>query len=305
VTTQSLQTPQIPVGFASIPTTGALVNFSGKLTDSAYGVSSHVQGIARYANRIYLTHNCASDTRGLILVLDAQSRKLISQTFTNLEGFNHPGGIQRYGGTLAVAIENADATESYVAFYDLLPTLSNPSQPPQMLPNVLSRNGVGTGAVGLTRYTSSEGESCFMIVAFNNGATDFYVSAQPPGSSLQAPTLLFSAKLANTDYQGVSLFTAPNSAGGDDVYLVGFRTADYIKNDYMDLMWVDLEHEIVSQPLASEHMTCVHGWIIGVAGVHFRYAGGLDVDDTTGGLSALAGQRNFVEDYWNMNTFAP
>lgn len=305
MTTVTENTSAIPAQFAAISDDGIVETYTADLSGIKTIVESHVQGVARFGNYIILTHNNKGESKGFLFVLDVTTKQMLYQFNTDREHVNHPGGIQRLGSLLAVPVETGNDTgakSSYICFYDL--TLMTSANRPVLQPQIIDRSSRGTGAVGMTSYTVN-GQTSFLIAAYDNGETDFYTSDEIPGTSFDFAQFAFSSPLSDKGYSSLCLFTAADPDGNRAVYMVGFRTEKLFStaDDYMDLYLVDVQRKFVTQVQDARHMICHHGALVGESGVHFRWSAGLDIDEASGAFTVLAGQRNVLASRLAINTF--
>ena len=99
----------------------------------------------------------------------------------------------------------------------------------------------------------------------NNGCTDFYRTILSGNESSVEP--LFQLGTGSNSYQNIALFT---DASG--IYLVGFRCQGSGTSyaDYLDIYRVDKSPSI--SKVMIRHMETDSEGIVGIAGVHFRWA---------------------------------
>ncbi len=285
-----------------VPLEGTAVDFALGGLDLPRG--GHLQGIQMRAdpsnrrNLALLSHDSA--TVGYLLVAEfpadfsGQGRVIHLHEFPS-DGqsppLRHAGGCQLAGDVLAVGLEdNQRKTRSEVQFWDL----SDLAKPMQLTHLTIRRRGEPedktSGAVGLV-----EREKDYLVAVANwdSRAIDFYTSnGKPPldvecrfelrtrweaGAADKAdwkPDRLFGK------YQAVNLLA--DTSG--QTFLVGFATTP-LGQDVVDLFAVDLEQppDNVLRKLARKTMKLA-------AGNHFRYAGGLWIDQ--GRVTILSSGRN-------------
>lgn len=289
--------PDVPAAFNAVSKNGVKHSYSGE-PGVPNMVESHVQGVAPYRNYFVLTHNNKGYSKGYMLVINRTSQKLVEKFDTPRAHYNHPGGCQRIGSYLAVALENSNASDSYIYFYDL--TGMSDSTRPTLLPYALHRKDKGAGGVGITNFTDAAGAERYALAVYDNGKLDLYqsnpVTLDDPGIQF---TLIGSTDKADGGYSEVCLVTDTNQ----QLYMVGFATHDLggSNKDYADLYSVEPDLTTVKK-LKARHMYTKHGGVVGMAGVHFRWGAGMQVRSDLS-LEFFATQRNFVGNKFYSNTF--
>ena len=273
--------------YTAVPDHGTATGFLGSVQIDDLD-KSHVQGIAYYEKFYVVTHNNRGHSKGKIIVLDEAQKKLAYSFDTPDEHYNHPGGCQTIGSFLAMAIENSEYTSSFIHFYKLAGMSA--SVQPQLLGPKIQRPDKGTGAVGITNFTGSDGQEYYCLAALNQGQVEFYRSN---ARVISDPALSFerqySAKLAKDDYQGVCLITDVDQS----IYLFAFRMNDD-DEDFVDLYSVMNGGNYVVERIESRHMYTSHCVsLTGHEGVHFRWGSGLRIL-SDGQIRLLATQRHFL-----------
>lgn len=289
---------------ADVPQAFEAVNKDGE-KHMYYGVvdllnvfESHVQGIAAYYNYVVLTHNNKGRSKGLIIIVNKNTKKLVNIFDTPDEHFNHPGGCQAIGDYLVVPVENSDHSESFIHFYDL--SGMNDNTKPELMNYVIQRYKHGAGGAGITNYTYQSGESAYeryVLAVYDNGRIDFYLSNDEPflGKDFEF-SRVFDIKIAETDLSEICLLADSNNK----LYMVGFRLDD--NDDFAYLYGINLEAQQVSPIGKPRHMyTHKGGGLPGHFGVHFRWGAGLDIN--ADGLRFRATQKLFAYGFFLTNSF--
>jgi hypothetical protein len=289
--------PDVPSAFGAVSKNGVRHSYSGEPW-VANMAESHVQGVAPYSNYFVLTHNNKGYSKGLMLVINRTSQKLVQEFDTPEEHYNHPGGCQRIGSYLAVALENSEATDSYIHFYDL--SVMSDSKRPMLLSYRIHRPGRGAGGVGITNFTDAAGAERYVLAVVDKGTLELYQSnPRTLGDPAIDFTLVGRTEKADGGYSEVCLVTDVNQ----QLYMVGFATHDLggSNEDYADLYSVAPDLTTVTK-LKARHMYTEHGVLVGMDGVHFRWGAGLQVRNDLS-LEFFATQRNFVGGKFYSNTF--
>lgn len=282
----------VETAFDQVAKDGTVHKFHGE-PEVSNMVQSHVQGIGLYNDYLIVTHNNKGHSKGLILVLDRQSKKLVKRYETHDAHYNHPGGLQVIGDYLAIAIENSSYNSSYIHFY-LVGNLTD-KDGFDLQPFKIERDKKGAGGVGVTNYKDNGVEYC-LVGVLDSGNIDFYRSN---GVLLDNPACafgdsIFTAKINQSNVSGIGLVTDQN----ENVFVTGFGKDETW--DQAFLYRVDLVKQTVTR-INMRHMVTKHGGVVGDAGVHFRWGAGLQI--ISSGLKFLATQRNFVGDLFYTNTF--
>jgi hypothetical protein len=289
--------PDVVAAFKAVGERGMLRKYHGEPWVPNM-IESHVQGIARYGDYLFVTHNNKGYSKGYIIIINHVTGKMVHKFDSPVEHFNHPGGCQTVGSYVAVALENSTYSKSYVCFYDL--SQMTDSKEPRLLPIKLERRKQGAGGVGITSYTGKSGEPRYLMAVYDNGKLDLYKIAQ----SLEYPGIsmghLGQTSMQESDYSEICLVTQTDQK----IFLVGFRTRDLgvANEDRADLYSVTWDTAPRTEPLESRHMHTEHGGVVGLAGVHFRYGAGLRVRSDLS-LEFIATQRNFVGNEFYTNDF--
>lgn len=286
--------------FVGISKDGENHRYSGepKISDMT---QSHIQGAGPWKNYLVLAHNDNTDEHGYIMVVNRDSQKLKYKFRT--PNYNHPGGCQVIGDFMIVAIENGDYSKSRLRFYDL--SAMSDSTHPTLLETPNIYNGHGAGSAGITNYQDSVLQY-YVIASVDDDKLTTYRSNG--GVPLGDPTLTFTKGADRQDladsYSSVGLVTDERQ----DLWLLGFRSKGTPNEsmptsyaDYVDLYQIDRATLLAGPRLKTRHMY-THGDPRGVGGVHFRWAGALQVRSNTE-LEFYAMQRNFVGGETHSNTF--
>lgn len=261
---------------------------SGNTDELNIGVD-HIQGIARNATNVFLTHSSPGERGILIVCSRGENSKILQKVKLHNKGYPHPGGIQLIGDVLVIPVEKD--VGSFVMFYDLRPIALN--KEPQRLEVQIER-GAKAGAAGITSYFNSlQRQEVHLVGVYDNGSTWIYESN---GKPLDSPELSFTRTrlpdLKQSDYSAINLLTDDSNR----VWMIGFRTkkkgAAYVE-DYMDLYQFDFAQAAFEKKVMNQHVITKHGSTKGSYGVHFRWAGGLIINSSDS-IAALACQRNFV-----------
>lgn len=132
-------------------------------------VEAHVQGVAMYGDYCLLTHNNRGYSKGVLLVMNMKSGKMVHKIKTPDEGYNHPGGIQVIGDFLLVPLEDSRHTKSIIRLYDLA-NMTDTIQP-ILLPLTVERPEIAAGGVGIADFTDGM-EQYYLLCAYDNGRTE-------------------------------------------------------------------------------------------------------------------------------------
>lgn len=265
-------------------------------------IQSHIQGISSSKEYIILSHNNHKSEKGIICVVNDNSKEMVYYFDTPAEGFNHPGGMQTIGDYLVVPIEMADETPKSCIYFLDMSRMTDTVQP-SFLPFYIERNSGKAGAVGITNFTADDGTEKYILLVYDNGKIDVYLSGS--GASIMMPDfkdILFSTKMTQSDYSSICLLTDVNN----NIYVVGFRTKDMGLNneDHADLFKIDLTSQTISSCIQDRHMVTSHGGIsVGALGVHFRYGAGIRIISNEQ-LQIYATQRNILLGECTINIFS-
>lgn len=294
--------PNVETAFDNVPTDGVNHKFSGDphVADMA---ESHVQGIAAYGDFFLLTHNNKGYSRGMILIIDRDSKKLVQNFPTSDDNYNHPGGCQVIGDFVAVSLENSSHDKSFIRFYDLS-EMTDATQP-ALLDLEIVRPNNGAGGVGITNVTdvvNGEQIERYVLLTYDNGTIDIYRSnALPLGNAdCQFEIVQSDFLIKETGYAEICLVTDTDN----NIFMVGFRTDNLggSNDDYADLYTVSLDPPGISDAIVQSHKKTQYGGVKGMDGVHFRWGAGLQIR-ADGQIELFATQRNFVGNLWYANTF--
>jgi len=215
--------------------------------DIADGVSSHIQGISRKGQYLFLTGNQqgpdgnVKNGSPLLMVAKMESRPKHGPMGTNIlekyqrpnlfkkrdrlvlsqvvksqkidsRSYYHPGGIQLLGDYLVLPLEKGLYGPSIILFWDV----SNPESPKKLSYEITNRHDRSAGAVGITRLiTGALKDKMLMVVAAHGkDVLNFYLSQ---GTDIKAPDFkLITAwtpdKLGHAKDQKSALWATPLSA---------------------------------------------------------------------------------------------
>jgi hypothetical protein len=241
---------------------------------------SHVQGIVDYNDYKIVSHNNIGYSKGFFMVLK-DGRQLKFDSYD--DDFNRPGGMQIIGDYMLVAVESSDHKRHRVRLYNLS-EMTIGSAPTCETSFSLSSGVQGAAAVGITDF-SLNGDK-YLLATFSEPKFSFYIADAAPGITKASCAFVNDVSVANYPDSSCASFALLTDTHSD-VYLVGFRS-EYKSGRYKD--FVDLYRVTVPSDgsnvslllLKSEHITAVHGTIIGPAGIHCRWGTGLKMpsDDT-------------------------
>lgn len=286
----------VPAQFAKLSNNTRVLEIKGNTNDKNIGVK-HLQGIAtsKSGDYIYLVH---SHAREMLICRENPPRKIVQDFKMPISGFDHPGGIQQVGDILIVPMSHDD--HGKVAFFDL--SSVSDSQRPLLLPPSIVDFAHNAWAAGMTTWTRN-GQTTHLVAVRGGGALYLFESN---GQSLRSPRATFHAignpHSASHDYEAVNLVTDKSGS----VYIVGFWSSggDAPDGDFVDLMHLDSKTLMVSMVKEKQKIHCKNGSLIGPAGVHFRYGGGLRVATSTR-LELVACARNFLAGEVAINIISP
>jgi hypothetical protein len=295
--------------FDSISITGSKLNLkaSGPNVNLA---ESHVQGVAIYMNYYIASHNDKGYSKGIYMILDGKNSY---QLETYDEHFNHPGGIQIIGDYLIAAVENSDHDAAHIRLYDMSKMCLNTD--PKIYPEIekefdLYTPSRGAGAVGITSY-ERENKEYFLLCTFDSAHLYFYHQEIPSGKTLpqikftHSPVVQKVPNYSQSSYTSLTLLTDISGI----VYLIGLRVEgeESSYKDIADLYRLDTEklskgESNVAKLIRSRQLKTVHGSIIGIDGIHFRWGSGVKICSSHN-LKLLATQRNFTGGELDINIF--
>jgi hypothetical protein len=275
--------------------------------------ASHVQGAIRYKGHWLVSHNNKGYSKGFFMLLDGEK----SLKFDSIkEHYNHPGGMQRIGDYAITGIENSDNNKSYVSLFDLRNMSAANKIPPLLVESFCFESDTyGIASIGATKY-ARDNRIFFLMCIFNprysdNEAIDkhefrfFRADAkdgiekavfEPVGKPVEVDPH------TQSSYTNLALMTDIH----ENVYLIGMRSEGEGTSyaDYTDLYSVTVNADSVTVGEAqNRHFKCVHGSIIGIEGIHFRWGCGVDIVSSDE-LSLQATQRNFTGGELDVNVFA-
>lgn len=254
----------VPAVFALLPERyNSEIEVSGTSATSP-NLNSHIQGVARYGDFHFFTHSDAAERSGSLLI--SKGSKLIDKirvpkTQGRGSSLNHPGGCQRIGGYLVIAVEKIGAaTGSLVLFLDISDPYSvKQLQTPAPIPRPNSR----AGAAGITNLLIDSVEY-WLLAAYDNGNVDFYLS---DGNAFPETEFrwLFHAP-TDCGHQSFCLLTDTR----ESVYAIGCGW----KNGTED--WADL-YSVVPETKSITKIASRHFRTNGLHNVHFRWGCSVDV----------------------------
>jgi N-acetylmuramoyl-L-alanine amidase len=225
----------------ALPRRGRRTRYAGPVSPGGGRAHSHIQGLAGYKDVFLLTHSDRDQDSGRILVLDrVGERKVVAQfrlpTFsTSGPSFFHAGGCQLLGDVLAVPSESGE-NASVIAFFDV----SNPTQIREFNGALrILRPERDAAAVGITTVTRN-GQTVWLLAAYDSGTVDFYESPDFPGGALFEPR--FTCKVEEKDHQHLLLFTDQ----ANQVFAVGLNRGNVFYFDKMVVYEVDLAERTMS-----------------------------------------------------------
>jgi hypothetical protein len=263
----------VPKAFEALPQKGRNVVCKGKVKANN-DLNTHIQGLAPYRTFHLLTHSDFGEKTGRLLVVDrtAGAETLLSELKLPAMSetkpfFFHPGGCQTIGDCLVVPIENGEG-ESFITFMDV----SDPKDIREVNPAArIARPHNDAGSVGVTNLTIA-GKDFWLLCAYDNGATDVYLSEDPfPGKF----NVIFSLTLAESELQSLSLVTDV----ANNVFALGLHRTLGGK-DMAILYAVDLTKKRMTILSERNFRTSGPDDIIG-GGPHFRWGGGIEIVSAT------------------------
>jgi hypothetical protein len=269
----NIKLDDVAKAFAALPQKGRNVSCKGKVKANG-DLNTHIQGLVSYRTFHLITHSDFGEKTGRLLVVDRMPGQegLISEQPLPVMSetkpfFFHPGGCQMIGDCLVVPIENGEG-ESFITFMDV----SDPKDIHEVNPAArIERHYNDAGSVGVTNLTIA-GKDFWLLCAYDNGATDFYLSEDPfPGKF----KVIFSVTLDESELQSLSLVTDV----GNNVFALGMhRTSS--GQDVAVLYAVDLTKKNVTLVRDRHFRTTGPDDFIG-GGPHFRWGGGIEIVSAT------------------------
>ena len=218
-----------------LPKNGRKTKYAGPVKPGGERGNSHIQGLAGYKDVFLMTHSDTDEKSGRILVLDrAGQHKVITEfrlpTFSpSGPAFFHAGGCQMLGDVLAVPSESG-RNASVIAFFDV----SNPLQIREFNGALrIMRSERDAAAAGITTV-SRNGQTVWVLAAYDSGTIDFYESPDFPGGALFEPK--FTVKVEEKDHQHLLLFTDQ----ANKVFAVGMNRGNIFFFDKLTVYEVDL-----------------------------------------------------------------
>jgi len=272
--TTNIKLDDVAKAFAALPAKGSDAAFSGKVKTNI-DLNTHIQGLAPYRAFHLMTHSVAGDPAGRLLVVDRTpgSQKLVSEmTLPALSAtkpfFFHAGGCQLIGDCLVIPAEDG-RSRSVISFFDVSDVRNIVEVSPG---SRIRRDFHEAGSVGVTNF-SQNGKTFWLLCAYDNGATEFYLSADAefPGSFRS----LFSTTLDETEHQSLCLFTDVS----DRVFAIGLHRT-FLGQDMAILYSVDLAAKTMSVLTTRHFKTTGPDDEIG-GGPHFRWGGGFEIVSAT------------------------
>lgn len=264
------------------------------VTSSLVSGPNHMQGIARYKDKIYVSQNVTP----AIDVYSINNMAQLDKSIKLSTSIKHYGGIQQIGNYLVISAEEKHPDKSVISFYDL-------RQDKELTNLQILRNDKQAGGVGITNYTKNGKEYYCLAVLSEEKILDFYEADKP----LDDPECQFTDLKCSLDintvkgysgYSEISLLTDQNQ----NLYMMGYRslaTADIPTDDYMDLYSIKFNGTTIECKLENSRHVTTRGIPVGPLGPHFRYTGGLYIASDTK-VNVLTCQRNPIDSI-NINIF--
>jgi len=241
VTTMRAPLADVRHAIDALPKKGRKTKYAGPVKRGGEPGNSHIQGMAGYKDVFLLTHSDADEESGRILVLDRVGpHKVVTEfrlpTFSpSGPKFFHAGGCQLLGDVLAVPSESGE-NASVVAFFDV----SDPMQIREFNGALrILRPERDAAAVGITTV-SRNGQTVWLLAAYDSGTVDFYESPDFPGGALFEPR--FTCKVGEKDHQHLFLFTDQ----ANQVFAVGLNRGNLFFFDKLVVYEVDLAGRAMS-----------------------------------------------------------
>jgi hypothetical protein len=296
-TTETELVENIVFAFDSLPK-----HESGKRTfynnlDVSDSKMDHNQGIAIYDQFTLISVNESEEKYGSIFIFDNNTKKVISKYKVELEGMNHPSGMQSIGDYLVLGLQSKDYKQNRVAFFDLTGLKSNS----QIKPISLSLNTLtqSASAVGITTVKGEKGSDDyhFVLAVSGDGSTTIYISSQTK-IGLEDPGLKFNTGnvVLEKGFQGVQLLTqedgkvfmiafdSEGTATYDDFFFLYELQGNYISGEDLEMIQERKIHVVTSGNL-------------GLLNPHCRYGTGVTIKD--GAISCYVTGRTPVNELFN------
>lgn len=296
-------------------------------------VESHIQGVAKYNKHYILTHNNKGYSTGRFIIVQADGKGFSTMAIP-FDGYNHPGGVQRYKNYLVVALEDANNSKSMILFYKMddlainnKPTLCEGTTIKRYKrTDPLSGVEIGTNEAAAAVGVCFDAENNQYIVGVYN-------PHEPPSASsndsVKAYLDIYEAKAKNGKGETIELDSAVferkktvhfgfNTGQGiglirdndGELYLLKFKSPFEKTNNVDAINIYRISKSEVKKhngiPLHSfEKVACRHMYTSpgGTTGeVHFRWGTGLEVADD-GAVTLLATRRNCLGGWVWINDF--
>lgn len=272
-------------------------------------VNAHVQSMTRGGMAYYyFTHSEKTRETGYIIIVESGSNNRVQTVSTPSGNGKHPGGLQAIGEYLAVAIENAEGSTSWIRFYDCRKVTD--STAPVLLPVYVRRETKGAACCGITSYVDKTDPNApkdrYLLGVFADGKVDFYRSDVSSGL-LDNPNFKWEESFGSHSVPAgcgsLALLTDQNN----NIYLITFEV-DETSNGFEDYARLSL----VTLPSATTELDITQkkyrkfdtqNWkSTGKIGVHFRFGAGLYIRSERE-FELLASERSMQGDF-AFNVFA-
>ena len=153
----------------------------------------HVQGAIRHKGQWLVSHDCKKDRgKGVFVLMDGENWHKFD---SSIEGFSHPGGMQRIGDYAIVGVENSEWSEGYICLYYLGDMSAKSGKAPSLIEeftivfscedyekdnefckqhdaicknyNNIKCKRHGAASVGITKYKGSDDNEYFLLSVFD------------------------------------------------------------------------------------------------------------------------------------------
>ncbi|MDJ0287329.1 hypothetical protein ACFCVS_15805 [Bacillus altitudinis] len=260
--------PDVPEFFEKVNKIGQPVVLRHRYFD----LNNHIQGIASKGDKLYISENVTPS----IGVFSINEEKFIKSIHLDTK-LTHYGGIQLYADTLAIGVETAGDPNprSEIRFIDT----GSQTEVKEM---AIYREGRKAGAVGMTSYNKN-GVEHFILAAYDNGTIDFYdgpTSQNPLRKFQEIPNTKHT--LNNKGYASIALAVDKQQ----NIFLAGFWTDHFEitseREDFIDLYQINPAKNF--EPIMFKEKihfvaTISYGGLANYLGTHFRYAGGMEINE--------------------------